>query len=83
MKTPLYQVHTKAFTPAIYAISRIEKCPLISIAVVALALITARVTKWVSKSEDRIKQIECTDPRLERELVEIFHCWQHKPLPNF
>jgi len=54
-----------------------------SIAVVVFAIVTAKVTEWGSSSEARIKQIECTDARLEKELSDIFHCCQHKPFPNF
>jgi magnesium-transporting ATPase (P-type) len=56
---------------------------MISLAVVAVTLVVARVTKWSTGSEERLKQIECTDAGLEKELTGIFHCWQHRPFPNF
>ena len=56
---------------------------LVSIIIVILALATGRVTKWCTESEERIKQIECADSKLEKELNEIFYCWQNKPFPNF
>lgn len=56
---------------------------LISIAVVILVLVTGRIAKWGSKSEDRIKQIQCDDPVIEKELNAILHCWDSKPFPKF
>jgi hypothetical protein len=56
---------------------------MISLAVVGITLVVAKVSKWSSGSEERLKQIECTDAKLEEELTGIFHCWQHKPFPNF
>jgi hypothetical protein len=56
---------------------------MISIAVVVVSLASGRVCKWCARSEEKIKQIECSDAALERELTAILHCWQHKALPNF
>ncbi|MCP4765064.1 MAG: hypothetical protein GY875_02220 [Gammaproteobacteria bacterium] len=56
---------------------------MISIGVVGVSIITGIVTKASSKSEERIKQIECTETTLEKELTDILYCWQHKPFPNF
>lgn len=56
---------------------------MISIVVIVLAIFTGRITKWARKSEENLKQIECPDEALEKELNDILHCWLHKPLPNF
>ncbi len=54
-----------------------------SIAVVVFTLVAAQVTSWGSLSEARLRRVECTDASLQEELGEIFHCWQHRPFPNF
>ena len=56
---------------------------IISISVAVLAVATVILAKWASRAEERLKQIECSNPEVEKELNEILHCWQNKPFPNF
>ena len=51
--------------------------------VAVLSIATAMLMKWYNRSEESIKQIECTDQCLEAELNNILECWLHKPFPNF
>lgn len=52
--------------------------------VVALLSIAAMVAmRWYNKSEENIKQIECSEESFEIELKSIFNCWLHKAFPNF
>lgn len=55
----------------------------ISLIVVALSMLLSKVMKWYNHSEERVKQIECTNSTLENKLRAILECWIHKALPNF
>ncbi len=44
---------------------------------------TSFVFAYYSRLEERVKQIECNDENLEKELRRIFDCWMHKAFPDF
>lgn len=41
------------------------------------------LAKWYAHSEEKIKQIECTNSTLDSKLRNIIECWMNKALPNF
>ena len=53
------------------------------ILVAVLSVAAAKLIKWYNPSEEKIKNIKCTDESLETELNNMLQCWIHKPLPNF
>jgi len=55
----------------------------VAVVVAVVVIISVKIHKWYGKAEEKVKQIECTDTSLEKELTDIFHCWQHKLFPNF
>jgi hypothetical protein len=54
-----------------------------SLIVVALVVAASAAFRWYTPSEQKLKQIECTNSELEKELEEIFECWLNKALPDF
>ena len=51
--------------------------------VAALCTITAKVMKWYTPSEQKLKKIPTSNQELENELKDILECWMHRTLPNF
>jgi len=56
---------------------------LMGIIAAGLCVAAAVAINWYNPSEQKLKQIECPNSELEKELEEIFECWFHKALPNF
>jgi len=54
-----------------------------SLIAVALVVAASKAFKWYKPSEHELKQIECPNSELEKELNEILECWLHKALPTF
>ena len=48
-----------------------------------LLTITTLLMAWYNLSEQKIKQIHCTNQSLEAELNAILDCWMNKAFPNF
>jgi hypothetical protein len=51
--------------------------------VILFSLGTGKLVQWYNQSEEKVKQVACSDDALEKELLEILHCWLHKAFPNF
>lgn len=56
---------------------------LTSITVVVMSLVTSMMFNAYNGLEQRIKQLECTEDKLEEELELILDCWMNKPFSNF
>lgn len=55
----------------------------VRIVVVILSITTAIVCNLYSNYEERVKQIECLDSKLDEELSNVIDCWMNKAFPNF
>lgn len=57
---------------------------LVIIVIVVLSFILPlELIKWYTHSEEKIKQIECTNSTLNNKLRNIIECWMNKALPDF
>jgi hypothetical protein len=87
LRTNMYSSLLALFLLAIAVLSAImtviHDTFVMSLIAVALVVSVSAAFRWYKPSEQKLKQIECTNSELEKELEEIFECWLNKALPDF